>query len=133
MIAAYDDYLSMPQSLSAEEMAVLHRDMIREMGDDSDALELYQELVVTATRYISFRSNWLLWTREEKMANDPGRTSCHDSVIVKFNQLARYLRSQGHAAAWRDTLGDPEEDRYYRKRIGDFGCYLAFVDSLLAR
>lgn len=123
----------MPQSLSPEEMALLHQAMAGEIGDDGDALELYQELIATATRYISFRSNWLLWTREEKMDNDPGRTSCHDSVIVRFNQLARYLKSQGHAAAWRDTLGDPEEDLYYRKRIGDFACYLAFVDSLLAR
>ena len=133
MLAAFEDYQSMPQSLSAQDMALLHRDIITEVGEDPEALELYTQLIVAATRYISFRSNWLLWTREQKMEQDPGRTSCHDSVIVRFNQLARYLQSQGKAAAWRDTLGYEEEDRYFRKRIGDFACYLAFVNSLLAR
>ena len=133
MISVYENYSAMPQSLSPEEMALLHQAMAEEIGDDSDALELYQELIVTATRYISFRSNWLLWTREEKLDHDPSRTACHDSVIVRFNQLARYLKSQGRSTAWRDTLGDPDEDRYYRKRMGEFACYLAFVHSLLAR
>ncbi len=133
MIVSYEDYLSMPQSLSTDDMAALHRDMIAEAGDDIDALELYEELIITATRYIIFRSNWLLWTREEKIAQDPGRTACHDSVIVKFNQLARYLKSRGHSAAWRDILGYEEDDPYYRKRIGDFACYLVFVNSVLAR
>ena len=40
MIAAYDDYLSMPMSLSAEEMATLHKDLADEIGDDRDSLEL---------------------------------------------------------------------------------------------
>ncbi|MCI8516990.1 MAG: hypothetical protein HFG75_09020 [Hungatella sp.] len=133
MIAAYDDYLSMPMSLSAEEMATLHKDLADEIGDDRDSLELYEELIITATRYMIFRSNWLLWSNEEKRKRDPDRTSCHDSLIVKFNQLARYLQIQGKPAAWRDQLGYEEENRYFRKRIGDFGCYLVFVNSVLAR
>lgn len=133
MIPSYEDYLSMPQSLSTQDMAALHRDIIAQVADDPDALQLYEELIITATKYIIFRSNWLLWTREEKMRQDSGRTACHDSVIVKFNQLARYLKAQGHDTAWRDTLGYEEEDRYCRKRIGDFACYLVFVNSVLAR
>ena len=70
---------------------------------------------------------------EEKMDKDSSRTSCHNSLIVKFNQLARYLKSQGRAAVWRDTLGYEEDNKYFRKRIGDFACYLVFVNSLLAR
>ena len=87
----------------------------------------------TATRYIAFRSQWFLWSRAEKTDRDSSRTACHNSLIVKFNQLARYLRLQGHKTAWRETLGYEEEDPYNRKRIGDFGCYLAFVNSLCAR
>lgn len=133
MISTYEDYLPLPMSLSLEEMASLHRDMVNEIGNDTDSLELYEELITTATRYMVFRSNWLLWSKEEKMDQDPGRTSCHNSVIVKFNQLARYLKTQGRPAAWRDTLGYEEDDKYFRKRIGDFACYLVFVNSVLAR
>lgn len=133
MISTYEDYLTLPMSLSLEEMASLHRDMVNEIGNDNDSLELYEELITTATRYMVFRSNWLLWSKAEKINQDPGRTSCHNSVIVKFNQLARYLKTQGKAAAWRDTLGYEEDDKYFRKKIGDFACYLVFVNSILAR
>lgn len=133
MVSAYEDYLTMPQSLSLEEMSSLHRMIIDEIGDDNDSLELYGELIATATRYIYFRSNWSLWSREEKREKDGSQTSCHDSVIVKFNQLARYLKMQGKAALWRDTLGYAEEDGNFRKRLGGFACYLAFIDSILAR
>lgn len=133
MISTYDDYLPMPMSLSLEEMASLHRELVNEIGNDGDSLELFEDLITTATRYMIFRSNWLLWSKEEKMDKDSGRTSCHNSLIVKFNQLARYLKNQGKAAAWRDTLGYEEHDKYFRKRIGDFACYLVFVNSLLAR
>lgn len=133
MISTYKDYLSLPMSLSLEEMASLHKEIVDDVGNDSDSLELYEELITTATRYMAFRSNWLLWSKEEKLNQDPGRTSCHNSVIIKFNQLARYLNMQGKSAAWRDTLGYEEDNPYFRKRIGDFACYLVFVNSVLAR
>lgn len=133
MISTYEDYLPLPMSLSLEEMSSLHKDMVNEIGKDRDSLELYEELIATATRYMVFRSNWLLWSKEEKMDKDSGRTSCHNSMIVKFNQLARYLKTQGKAAVWRDTLGYEEDDKYFRKRLGDFACYLVFVNSILAR
>lgn len=47
--------------------------------------------------------------------------------------MARFLRSMGKPAAWRDALGDNKTDRLARKTIGDFGCYLAFVGGLTAR
>lgn len=133
MISGYEDYMAMPLSLSLEKMAELHRQMADEMGEDNDALELYGELITAAARYMSFRSNWLLWSREERMDKDASRTSCHDSVIVKFNQLARYLRMQGKTTLWRDNLGYEEDDGNARKRIGDFACYLVFINSILAR
>ncbi len=133
MILTYDDYLPLPMSLSIEEMASLHKDMVNEIGSDTASLELYEELIAAAAKYMVFRSNWLLWSREEKMDKDSSRTSCHNSLIVKFNQLARYLKTQGRTAVWRDTLGYEEDDRYFRKRIGDFACYLVFVNSILAR
>lgn len=133
MFLTYEDYCKKQKSLSLEEMTKLHKEMREEINSDPDALDLYQELIETATRYLFFRSNWMLWNLEEKAEKDPSRTSCHNSVIVKFNQLARYLTMQGKAASWREVLGYEEENPYFRKRIGDFACYLAFINSLLAR
>lgn len=133
MISTYENYLPMKKSLSLEDMVQLHNEMILEIGFDSDALELYDELVETATRYAAFRAKWPLLSKEEKMDTDSSRSSCHNSLIVKFNQLARYLKMQGKMAEWRDVLGYEEDDKYYRKRIGDFGCYIVFINSISSR
>lgn len=133
MISTYENYLPMEKSLSLEDMVKLHNEMVLEIGSDSDALELYDELVETATRYASFRAQWLLFSREEKQDKDSSRSACHNSLIVKFNQLARFLKMQGKTAAWRDTLGFEEDDKYYRKRIGDFACYIVFINSISSR
>ena len=133
MILSYDDYLAAHDSLSLETMQRLHRELVEEIGTDPDALELYEELVEKANEYGAIRAKWLLMDREQKMEMDPRRTSCHDSLIVKFNMMARYLKMQGKSASWRDELGFTEEDPGNRKRIGDFGCYLVFVNSVNAR
>ncbi len=133
MISTYEEYLPMSQSLTFEEMVQTHHEMLSELGNDEDALELYEELISAANKYSVFRSNWCVWSREEKIDKDPSRTSCHNSLIVKFNQLARFLRMQGKAAAWRDALGYEEDNPYYRKRLGDFACYIVFINSVNAR
>lgn len=56
MISTYENYLPMEKSLSLEDMVKLHNEMVLEIGSDPDALELYDELVETATRYASIRS-----------------------------------------------------------------------------
>lgn len=86
-----------------------------------------------ARKYAEIRALWTGLSREEKMDIDPLRTSHHDSLITHFNMLARCLRMQGKKAAWRDQLGYEEDDRFNRKAIGDFGCYIVFVNSLCAR
>lgn len=133
MISTYEEYLPMEKSLSIEDMVKLHKEMVSEISNDSDSLELYDELVSTATRYAAFRAKWPLMSKEEKMDTDPSRSSCHNSLIIKFNMLARYLKMQGKAAAWRDILGYEEDDKYNRKRIGDFGCYIVFINSISSR
>lgn len=30
-------------------------------------------------------------------------------------------------------LGYEEDDKYYRKRMGDFGCYTVFINSISSR
>lgn len=133
MITTYKEYTTLLKALPFEQMQAIHEQIILEMGTDSDALELYDDLIKVATRYAVVRANWLLMSREEKMEQDAGRTSCHNSVITHFNMLARYLKQQGKAAAWRDELGYEEDDGYSRKSIGDFACYLVFINSINAR
>jgi len=133
MITTYEEYLQQPKSISLDQMQDLHSQILAEIVGDDDAEEIYDDLIAQATRYASFRANWLLWDRQEKMDKDDNRTSCHNSLIVKFNMLARYLRMQGKESSWRDALGYEENDRYTRKTIGDFACYLVFVNSINAR
>ena len=133
MIYGYKDYLTAPKALSTDEMQSIHEEIIREIGSDADGTELYEELMNVAIRYASIRAGWPLLSREEKMETDSRRTSCHNSVITHFNMLARYLKQQGKNAAWRDRLGYEEDDPYNRKTIGDFACYLVFVNGVNAR
>ena len=133
MVCTYEEYLKQPKAITFGKMQIFHAEMLAEIGADVDALELYDELIKIATRYAAIRANWLLLSREEKSEQDSGRTSCHNSVITHFNMLARYLKQQGKAAAWRDKLGYEEDDLYNRKAVGDFACYLAFVNGINAR
>ena len=64
---------------------MIHAEMLAEIGADTEALELYDELMKIATRYAAIRANWPLLSREEKNEHDSGRTSCHNSVITHFN------------------------------------------------
>ena len=98
--ANYEEYLQEPKSLDWKTMISIHEDMLKEIGTDPDAEELYEELSKAAAKYIHFRSNWFLWSREERAAQDESRTASHNSLIVKFNMLARYLKMQGKEASW---------------------------------
>lgn len=133
MMNTFESYLKEPYVLDFSQMQSLHGDLLSEIDNDADAIELYDELIDIATKYAAIRAKWGMLSREEKMDIDSLRTSHHNSVIIHFNMLARYLRMQGKKAAWRDALGDDEGNRYYRKTIGDFGCYIVFVNSICAR
>ena len=133
MQLTYEDYKGTTKSLTFEKMDALHTQILSEIGTDDDANELYDELIRKATDYAKFRAKWFLWDRETKREQDESRSSCHNSLIVKFNMLAKYLKLQGKEALWRDELGYEEDDRYNRKAVGDFACYLVFVNSINAR
>ena len=51
MFSTYEDYLAMPGSLTFEEMASLHRQILEEAGRDVDAFALYGELYAAAVKY----------------------------------------------------------------------------------
>ena len=87
MVCTYGEYLKQPKAITFEKMQIFHAEMLAEIGADTEALELYDELMKVATRYAAIRANWLLLSREEKSEQDSGRTSCHNSVITHFNML----------------------------------------------
>jgi len=129
----YENYLKEKQSLTFSEMQRIHADMVANIGQDTDALDLYNELLSASIKYASIRAKWTMLSKPVQSDQDSRRTSCHDSVIIKINKLSRYLKTIGKAAAWRESLGDESADPYIRKRIGDFACYLAFINCLYAR
>ena len=126
-------YLSMPSAMPIEKMASIHRQIAEEIGNDLDAIDLYGELIAAAIKYATIRAKWSVMSREEKMEKNPYRTSLHNDVILQINILARYLRKAEKPASWRDLLGDETADPMCRKVIGDFACFLAFVNGLCAR
>lgn len=132
MISSFESYLGGKYVLTLEAMVEIHTMMLVEITDD-DAKELYKDLLVCATKYADFRSHWELWSCEERMEKDESRSKCHDVLIDHFNILARYTKQIGHEAKWRELLGDITEDSQYRKRIGDFACFLVFINSINAR
>lgn len=131
--STFEDYLKKPYAMEFQKMQNLHKDLLNEIGNDPEAKELYEELMDAARKYASIRAGWFQMSKEEKMEIDPLRTSHHNSLIIRFNVLSRYLRMEGKQAMWREQLGNEEENPYVRKTIGDFGCYLVFVDSICAR
>ena len=94
MFSKYEEYLPMDKSLSFEEMADLHRQMMLSIGNDSDALELYEELIQTANQYSTFRSNWCIWSIAEKL--DKGvvglghKQSFYLAVLYKSYKLVHF-------------------------------------------
>ena len=132
-MTTYDEYLSMPKAMPVEKMISIHQQIAEEIEKDPDAIDLYGELIAAAIKYATIRAKWSVMSREEKMEKDPYRTSLHNDVILQINILARYLRQVGKPALWRDELGDEEADPMCRKTLGDFACYLAFVNGLCAR
>lgn len=129
---SFETYSNTIYSLTFDEMVHCHEQLLAEIQDE-DAKELYDDLIECATKYAAFRANWAIWNCEKKMEQDESRTMCHNALISRFDILARYLRSGGYTAEWRDTLGDVAVDPVYRKRIGDFGCYMVFVNSVCYR
>lgn len=127
------NYLENEKSLSLNEFDTIYQSICNEVKNDEEANEFFKELVKKSIEYAKIRSEWLLMTTEQKIDADPGRTMKHDALIVKFNQLARYLKSIGKEASWRDELGYEEDDKMNRKRIGDMGCYIAFIYAINAR
>lgn len=72
MIESYKEYLALPKAMTLEKMQELHEAMISEIGSDSDAVELYEELLATAGRYAAIRAGWPISAVRKKWIRTPG-------------------------------------------------------------
>ena len=132
MVCTYDNYKDAVRALSLEECLRIHQEIASEVSGDPDAEELYDDLIEAAIDYAEVRAQWTIKPDSWKADHDNGRTIYHDSLIDAFNILARYLRTINKPASWRDELGTDKKG-YDRKRVGDFGCFLAFVHGINGR
>ena len=115
--STFNEYLTKPKSLTFEEMQELHDMILTDISGDMDGKELYEELIQTAVRYAGIRAEWCLLDREKKAERDFGRTACHDSVIIKFNMLARYLK-RGEIPDGETSWDMKKKTSYIGKRLG---------------
>lgn len=129
----YNKYLKTEKSLTIEEMESLYQELINDIGTDEEAKEFWEDFLEKAIEYAQIRLTWDSLSHSQKLATDFGRTSKHNSVIVKLNVLSRYLQSIGKECSWRDKLGYEKDNPYNRKRVGDFVCYIGFIYAINAR
>ena len=133
MVTTYREYLEKPSVLTFEDMNRLHEAILADMADDPEAKALYDRLVRAGTLYVETRAGWKLMPKDVRRERNDERTARHNNVIIGLDLLADYLREKGLPAAWRNEIGYEAEDKVNRKRCGDFGCYLAFINAINAR
>lgn len=67
MINTYDSYVKESGAITIEQMRKMHENMMLEIGEDEDALELYDDLCNAIFPYADLRAKWHTFSIEEKM------------------------------------------------------------------
>lgn len=116
-----------PGSVTHDEALTIYTQLLAPLDEhDEDAADLLENFYRKAVRYAAIRAEWLLKTKEEKMDEDPYRTSAHDSFITAVRMMARF---EGSASdVWAEML-----DMNDRKRVGDFACWVAMRRGIEGR
>ena len=142
-VYTFPAYSRMKDALTIEEMdrlvGIIEDFCLLHPGDE-DFEELYDSVEERSLRYADIRQRWSRMSFGERAVIDDDRTAAHDSLIRAFRILFRYMGSASEEDekerifdAWNllsreDRLGIPS-----RKRVGDFGCYLAFLAAVHQR
>lgn len=88
---------------------------------------LRRDLYLKALDYARIRADWMVSSREERIAMDQRRRIAHTAFIDACNILSRTMGNEGEDNSWRAELGDD------RKVIGDFACHLHAILGIEAR
>ncbi len=131
MINTYEAYLKHEAGniITMEDALQIYADMAKCISEctTEDKMDFWNDFLDKAMRYANVRCKWELMTREEKMDADSARTALHNSFITAVNVLSRIAEQEGVDNSWRERLGDN------RKRIGDFGCFAAYITGICNR
>ena len=100
----YQSYLNNTSSgtLTIDEMMQLYDDMVSSVAEckSEDKKELLDDMLKAACYYANIRAEWEFLEREQKIAEDKGRTMAHDSFIRALGILARLIRNSCGHASW---------------------------------
>lgn len=127
----YETYLNEKNILTFEESLEIYNQLAIENDfNDETTKMLWNKLIESAVSYAAIRSRWHLYSREERMEKDAGRTASHNAFISSLNMFCRFQQKNGLSTAWREKLGDEKD---CRKKIGDFACFIAYIYGINAR
>ena len=122
-----------PGALGIEEAESIYQRMFDGCNlQDEDIAQFWDSLIERAVFYAHIRAGWYLQSRQERMEKDAARTRAHDALINAVEIIASLQKSEGRDISWWEELR-ASGSGLERKRIGDFGCYLALFQGLHAR
>jgi len=98
-----------------------------ELIQESSQAAYRRELFAKAAEYARLRTQWLLFSREQRLEMDRRRAQAHNAFIAACNSLAREMTGHDEDDSWRIDLGDD------RKLIGDLACYIHCFLGIEAR
>ena len=133
MITTYAEYLDKPAVMTFEDMNRIHEALLAGVRELEEGEEIYDKLVRAGTNYIDTRAGWKLMPKPVRKERNDERTARHNAVSIALDELAEKMKEAGLDTAWREEIGYEADDKVNRKRCGDFGCYIAFINSINAR
>lgn len=128
----YQDFTKTNGHLSVGEAEKVYQTILNSVETKTPEFEaLWQEMIITAIKYGITRAQWLTLNEQDQQKNEAKRTEMHNDLIFNITMLHSYFAQQGWDVSWINLF--LVNDDIDRKRIGDFGCYLAYVYSVNAR
>ena len=127
-IRTTNDFHQVSGSLSAETCERAYEMLLEpEYSQDETYMHMLNAFVESCIRYASYRISWNLYSYAQKTEIDPERTRHHNQVIADAKSLYNYMENTGMNSFWFDRISEN------RKTIGDFACYVAYVQGVNAR
>lgn len=128
----YQDFTKTNGHLPVNEAEKVYQTILASVETTTPEFEaLWQDMITAAIKYGTTRALWLTLSPEEQQKNEAKRTDMHNDLIFSITMLHGYFAQQAWDVSWINLF--TVNDDIDRKRIGDFGCYLAYIYSLNAR
>lgn len=103
-LCSYETYLdSLVQPvIPLERCEQIYMELIGNINvNDEVFFELWNNVLEKCFKYMEIRMNWSLYSREKKIDIDSRRTAIHDTLIISFDMLSRYMEKNGKSTEWR--------------------------------